>query len=157
MTGSDAIAMRISQIVTECLRRSEIVTPEGVVTRRVGVTEAEMKEVGAFGEAAVAPLTRLLLSKNVRECQLAVSFLGLFQSQVVFDSLVQAAENSGVPCGCRILALASLRDAPPSKLEPVLARLAVDPDEFVRSTAAELLSLVQHKGLVPQADPAEKP
>ncbi|MEO8663829.1 MAG: hypothetical protein ABI693_35570 [Bryobacteraceae bacterium] len=126
------------------LRQSEGVTPEGVrYTWRATPALSEMNELRGLGPMAVDALSQILLSKNARECQLAVRLMGAFDQSVVLAPMLKGVNNPDVPAACRSFLIAALREAPADVLKPVLDRAATDPDAKVRSEAVRQLENIK--------------
>jgi|SRR5579859_5547832 len=140
--SQEAINARVAEIINHGLQVGVITTPEGVraTPMKAHVSLQEQKEIKAFGERAIMPLSQYLELSDYRAQHLVVNMLGYIGGKKVVKPLTYAAERSDSP-DVRSAAVNNLAQEPWADVADIIERIAVnDTDPFVKRDAQAIIA-----------------
>ena len=141
----DEVNRRVHQIVDNNLQAGTVTTSKGVraTPMRADMSLEDLREIGQFGDRAIAPLETYLHSDDYRAQRLVVNVLGAIGGAKVVNPLSYAAEHSPSAI-VRYAAVANLGQQPWQMTAAVIKRVAVsDSDSDVRKKAGEIIAREQ--------------
>jgi HEAT repeat protein len=139
--SQELVDKRVSEIIDHALQEGVITTPEGVraTPMKAHISIEQSKEIRAFGDLAIHPLTKYLDSPSFRAQHLAVNLLGYIGGKRVIKSLSHAADRSSSP-NIRAAAVKNLGEQAWSDVADVIHRVAInDPDPQVKKAASVMI------------------
>ncbi|MGA7915292.1 MAG: HEAT repeat domain-containing protein [Candidatus Acidiferrales bacterium] len=135
------IGQRISFLIQQTIQRSTITLKNGssATVMPVNPSDADLREVKSYGDAAVTVLAGYVTSTSAMEQHVAFRFLAELQGDLAFKTIEALAEKSSF-AGVRQEATVDLAHFPEEKARPILVRISSnDPDSDVRAAAERTL------------------